>query len=157
MTDQSAAYYSYRTPHGLITIAVCEGCVTHVAFGEAEFPGARRPTELSNRAATELLEYFAGKRREFDLPLAPEGTAFQRLVWSELARIPYGRARTSSEIAVILGRRSSMRAVGFAARRNPIEILVPGHRVVNAKGKALGTDKASLLRFALLEFERRNL
>lgn len=157
MNDQSAAYFVYRTPHGPVTIGVCAGCITHVALGEAEFAGERKPTELSNRAATELLEYFAGKRREFDLPLAPAGTAFQHAVWNELARIPYGQERTSTEVADALGRRSAMRAVGSAVRRNPVEILVPGHRVVSAQGKALGASKASLLRFALLEFERRNL
>ena len=77
MTHSMLSHYSYPTPHGPITICASERGVRAVAFGEVQLAGTRRPTELSNRCATELLEYFAGKRTAFDVPLDPEGTEFQ--------------------------------------------------------------------------------
>ena len=156
MTVQDSTYFVYPTPHGAITIATNDEAITRVAFGDIVLEGTKKPSELSNRAANELQEYFAGKRHEFDLPLDPKGSVFQRAVWKEIEHIPYGQSMTSSEIAGILARHSAMRAVGFAARRNPIEILIPSHRVVNARGQALGVDKVSQLKFALLKFEKRN-
>ena len=113
------------------------------------------PTELASRTATELLEYFAGKRRAFDVPVSPRGTAFQRAVWDELARTPYGETRTSAQLASALGVPGSYRAVGAAVRRNPVAVLVPDHRVVGADGRTPGAGKASQLRRALLAFERK--
>lgn len=74
MAARVGTHYAYRTPHGLVTIATSDRGVTRVVFGDAPLPGERRPSELANRTATELLEYFAGKRRAFDVPLAPAGT-----------------------------------------------------------------------------------
>ena len=96
MTTRFATYYAYRTPHGPVTIRARENGIANVAFGDAEMEGERRPSELTNRAATELLEYFAGKRRGFDLPLAPEGSDFQRAVWGGVLCIPYGETLTAS-------------------------------------------------------------
>ena len=147
-------FFAYRTPHGLLTIGTRDDCIASISFGDCERSGKRIPTELSNRAATELLEYFAGKRREFDLPIAPEGTTFQQAVWHELAHIPYGCARTSTEVAKALGCPSSYKAVGSAVRQNPIEVLIPSHRIVNAQGKPLGNNRKALVRYALLKQER---
>lgn len=155
MTTRFATYYAYRTPHGPVTIRARENGIANVAFGDAEMEGERRPSELTNRAATELLEYFAGKRRGFDLPLAPEGSDFQRAVWDGVLRIPYGETLTASQLARAIGRPGSHRATGAAVRRNPLAVLVPDHRVVDAHGRPPGADAASRLRGALLELERR--
>ena len=128
MTTRFATYYAYRTPHGPVTIRARENGIANVAFGDAEMEGERRPSELTNRAATELLEYFAGKRRGFDLPLAPEGSDFQRAVWGGVLCIPYGETLTASQLARAIGRPGSHRATGAAVRRNPLAVLVPDHR-----------------------------
>lgn len=157
MAANTPAYFPYRTPHGTVTVRASDVGITDVAFGDVAMEGERRPSELANRAATELLEYFAGKRRAFDLPLAPSGTDFQRAVWDELARVPYGTTSTSADIARTLGRPSSYRAVGAAVHANPVAVLVPDHRVVGANGRPLGTGARSRLRAALLEQERSRM
>ena len=119
MAARVGTHYAYRTPHGLVTIATSDRGVTRVVFGDAPLPGERRPSELANRTATELLEYFAGKRRAFDVPLAPAGTPFQLAVWRELERIPYGETLTTADVAALLDKPSSYRAVGNAVHKNP--------------------------------------
>lgn len=86
----------------------------------------------------QLAEYFAGERRGFDLPLAPQGTAFQQRVWAELLRIPYGVTISYGELATRLGDVKASRAVGLANGRNPIAIIVPCHRVIGANGALAG-------------------
>jgi len=82
--------------------------------------------------------YFAGQLTEFDLPLAPGGTAFQQQVWKELCRIPYGVTISYGELAQRIGNPNASRAVGLANGRNPISIIVPCHRVIGASGKLVG-------------------
>ena len=90
-------------------------------------------------AAAQLDEYFAGSRKEFDLPLAPRGTPFQLAVWEELARIPYGVTMSYGEVALALGKSLlASRAVGLANGRNPISIILPCHRVIGADGTLTG-------------------
>jgi methylated-DNA-[protein]-cysteine S-methyltransferase len=89
--------------------------------------------------AEQLGAYFAGERTEFDLPLAPSGTAFQLAVWEELTRIPYGKTVSYGEVAAALGKSLiASRAVGLANGRNPISIIVPCHRVIGADGTLTG-------------------
>jgi methylated-DNA-[protein]-cysteine S-methyltransferase len=89
-------------------------------------------------AASQLGEYFAGARREFDLPLRFEGTTFQRRVWQELTEIRYGETWSYGQLARRIGNPSASRAVGLANGRNPISILVPCHRVIGADGSLTG-------------------
>ncbi len=86
----------------------------------------------------QLTAYFAGELTEFDLPLAPQGTEFQRRVWQELRRIPYGTTLSYGELARRLGSPNASRAVGLANGRNPISIVIPCHRVIGANGKLVG-------------------
>lgn len=88
--------------------------------------------------AHQLGEYFAGRRRTFDLPLAPHGTEFQRRVWAELARIPYGEVISYRTLAVRVGNPNAIRAVGGANGRNPLPIVIPCHRVIAADGSLAG-------------------
>lgn len=157
MPTRSATYFVYRTPHGPVTIRTVEDGVTNVAFGDVELEGQRHPSELSNRTATELLEYFAGKRRTFDVPLAPTGSAFQQAVWDAVVALPYGEAYTTADVARALGKPESYRSVGTAVRKNPLPVLVPDHRIVGANGRPTGTGAAARLRGALLELERHTL
>jgi methylated-DNA-[protein]-cysteine S-methyltransferase len=86
----------------------------------------------------QLDEYFAGKRRDFDLPLAPRGTEFQRNVWQTLATIPYGETISYAQLATRVGKPTAMRAVGAANGRNPLPIVLPCHRVIGADGSLTG-------------------
>jgi methylated-DNA-[protein]-cysteine S-methyltransferase len=89
-------------------------------------------------ARTQLAEYFAGVRQEFDLPLAPRGTDFQQQVWAELRRIPFGETTTYGALAERIGNPRSVRAVGMANGRNPISIIVPCNRVIGSDGSLTG-------------------
>lgn len=93
---------------------------------------------LLRRARAQLDEYFAGRRRSFDLPLSPQGTAFQLSVWNALAAIPYGQTLSYAGLAARVGRPSAMRAVGAANGRNPLPIVLPCHRVIGADGSLTG-------------------
>lgn len=94
---------------------------------------------LLRRAVEQLTAYFARELREFDLPLAPEGSAFQRQVWDQLRLIPWGETASYGEIAHRLGHsNAASRAVGLANGRNPIPIVIPCHRVIGADGSLTG-------------------
>jgi methylated-DNA-[protein]-cysteine S-methyltransferase len=102
-------------------------------------PGWTRRPGGFGVAAAQLDEYFAGSRKEFDLPLAPRGTPFQLSVWEELARIPFGVTMSYGEVAAALGKSLlASRAVGLANGRNPISIILPCHRVIGADGSLTG-------------------
>jgi methylated-DNA-[protein]-cysteine S-methyltransferase len=104
-------------------------------------------------AAAQLGEYFAGRRRDFDLALAMGGTPFQRRVWEELRAIPYGDTISYGELARRIGRPSAVRAVGGANRRNPIAVIVPCHRVIGADGTLTGFGGGIDRKRALLDLE----
>jgi methylated-DNA-[protein]-cysteine S-methyltransferase len=126
------------SPVGRLSIAEAGGAVVRIAWSdhEAGEPQAQPgETPLLARAAQQLSEYFAGTRRDFDLPLDPAGTPFQRRVWTEMARIPFGATESYGALAREVG--SVARAVGGACGANPIPIVIPCHRVV-AEGGALG-------------------
>ena len=89
-------------------------------------------------AARQLKEYFAGQRRDFDLPLRMAGTEFQQRVWRELTKIPFGETRSYGQLAKRLSNPNGSRAVGLANGRNPIAIIVPCHRVIGADGSLTG-------------------
>ncbi len=127
------------SPIGLLTLAEEDGAVTELLFGRRGSPdGSHGETPLLRKAQEELKEYFAGQRRVFDLPLAPQGTEFQRRVWNALLTIPYGETRSYAEIAVLAGCPKGFRAVGLANHRNPISILIPCHRVIGKSGSLTG-------------------
>jgi methylated-DNA-[protein]-cysteine S-methyltransferase len=106
----------------------------------ADLTGARRADDDPVLAAArrQLERYFAGERTEFDLPLAPEGTEFQRAVWAGLGTIGYGETLSYGELADRIGRPNAQRAVGLANGRNPIAVIVPCHRVIGADGSLTG-------------------
>lgn len=112
-------------------------------------------TPLLQEAEEQLNEYFAGVRREFDLPLAPKGTPFQQAVWQQLLRIPYGEVRTYGQLAAALGKPKASRAVGGACHCNPICIIVPCHRVVGANGSLTGYAGGLDIKEYLLELEKQ--
>jgi methylated-DNA-[protein]-cysteine S-methyltransferase len=152
-------YATFPTPLGNFSVAVdANGEVVATAFGgRAALQRRCRPCHLladNTRTAavrTQLRAYFAGRRRTFDLRLAPEGTTFQKGVWSALCKIPYGETRTYGELARQLG--SSPRAVGRANATNPICLIVPCHRVIGADGTMTGYAFGEKIKHRLLALE----
>lgn len=121
------------TPLGTLSISEKNGSIVALDWGPVD---QARPTPLLVLAARQLDEYFKGKRKAFDLPLAPHGTRYQQSVWYQMGRIPYGHTRTYGELAKAI--KSAARAVGTACGRNPIPIIIPCHRVVGANGALTG-------------------
>jgi methylated-DNA-[protein]-cysteine S-methyltransferase len=115
-----------------------------------------RTTPVLEVAAAQLAEYFAGKRRTFDLPLGPRGTAFQQHVWSALVAIPFGETRSYGAIAASIGKPAASRAVGAANGKNPIWIIVPCHRVIGASGELTGYAGGIAVKRWLLDHERKH-
>jgi methylated-DNA-[protein]-cysteine S-methyltransferase len=101
----------------------------------------------------QLSEYFAGKRAEFDLPLQPDGTEFQKKVWRTLREIPFGKTKSYLDLARAIGSPNAFRAVGAANGKNPLSIVVPCHRVVGADGALTGFAGGLETKAALLAFE----
>ena len=104
---------------------------------------------------SQLDEYFAGRRTTFDLPLRPTGNDFQRGVWDQLTRIPYGETRSYGDIARALGDAGAAQAVGAANGRNPLSIVVPCHRVIGADGSLVGYGGGLARKRFLLDLEQR--
>ncbi|MZQ75388.1 MAG: methylated-DNA--[protein]-cysteine S-methyltransferase [Peptoclostridium sp.] len=150
--------FFYDTPIGRIGIAEDGKCITDVFFAAADRPkdSLLEETELLNEAAKQLVDYFAGKRKDFELPLSPEGTEFQKLVWEALRTIPYGETRTYKQIAEQIGNPKACRAVGMANNKNPISIIVPCHRVIGSNGRLVGYGGGIELKKKLLELENNS-
>lgn len=114
-----------------------------------------RQEKLLNKAERQINEYLAGKRKTFDIPLKLEGTAFQKRVWAELLKIPYGATKSYKEIAESLKNPNACRAVGTANGKNPISLIVPCHRVINESGKLGGYAGGLPIKEQLLTLEKR--
>ena len=138
----------FRTPLGNMRLVMAGGAVTELGFTEEQENG------VENEGVRQVLEYFAGTRREFSLPLSPRGTPFQLRVWRALTEIPYGETRTYGDIARAIGAPGAARAVGGANNKNPIAIIVPCHRVVGANGALTGYAGGLDKKDFLLELER---
>lgn len=149
-------FYLFPTPLGNMALGSDD---TGTAIARLYLPNRPTPriasheTPLLARGREQLLEYLAGERKEFDLPLAPEGTAFQRRVWRVLEDIPWGQTRTYRQVAQTAGCPKGFRAVGMANHANPIPIFIPCHRVVGADGSLTGYGGGVELKRALLKIE----
>lgn len=147
-------WISVVTPLGPMCLIAEGEVLTGLTLPGQPAPNApQRETPLLVRAKAELLEYCAGQRRDFDLPLAPMGTEFQRLVWQALRAIPYSETRSYGYIAAAVGRPRAMRAVGQANHCNPIPIFIPCHRVLGKDHTLTGYAGGLELKEALLKLE----
>jgi methylated-DNA-[protein]-cysteine S-methyltransferase len=122
--------------------------------GKKDLDLVKGNSPVLERTKLQLEEYFRGERREFDLPLAPQGTEFQRRVWRRLQEIEYGTTTTYGALALELGNPNASRAVGLANGSNPIPIVIPCHRVIGANGTLTGFGGGLPIKSALLELER---
>ena len=145
----------YPCPLGTLVIGHTDAKIVSVKLQTAP-THPHCPSPLSDLAAGQIMEYFQGKRQDFDLPIYAPGTPFQMAVWHEISRIPYGQTRSYGQIAAILGKPKASRAVGQAANRNPLWIIVPCHRVVGKNQALTGYAGGLETKQALLELERNN-
>ncbi|HHX80000.1 MAG TPA: methylated-DNA--[protein]-cysteine S-methyltransferase [Acholeplasmataceae bacterium] len=135
------------SPLGKLVIVEEEGMITEIYATAKEHFISETPLLLD--AKRQLEEYFQKQRKTFDLPLFPKGTPYQKQVWQELLKIPYGKVATYGEIAKRIGNPLGARSVGGACNKNPIMVVIPCHRVIgktgNLTGYAEGLDKKELL------------
>ena len=146
MSTRQQRYIDIESPLGTLRLTACDGAITHIHLPTDAEPkpdglvagGGDASSAVLWAASQQLDEYFAGRRRQFDLPLAPSGTSFQRTAWRALSAIPFGETRSYGEQARAIGRPKAVRAVGGANGRNPIAIVVPCHRVIGSDGNLTG-------------------
>ena len=150
---------AYQSPVGLLTISVNEDAVIGLHFGDLSGKNVINQeavnAELMRETVCQLDEYFSGRLKRFDLPLEPAGTEFQRKVWRNLTKIPYGETRSYREIAILSDCPKGFRAVGLANNRNPIVIIIPCHRVIGANGSLTGFGGGLENKEFLLKLEGR--
>ncbi|MBS3783426.1 MAG: methylated-DNA--[protein]-cysteine S-methyltransferase [Anaerolineae bacterium] len=144
------AYARLESQIGTVWVASTEAGLCKVSLGGrsgaffswlSQHMGSLEPQEEPEAmafAVSQLREYFSGSRQAFDLPLDVRGTAFQRSVWSQVVRIPYGTTATYGDIAQLVGKPKASRAVGGAVGANPLPIVIPCHRVIGAEGILTG-------------------
>jgi methylated-DNA-[protein]-cysteine S-methyltransferase len=151
--------FFYETIIGLLGIKENGTNITEIYFGKDEIPIniELKETSLIKKTIDQLEEYFEGKRKSFDLPFEPKGTEFQKSVWNELLKIPYGETCSYGEIAKRIGNPKASRAIGMANNRNPISIIIPCHRVIGASGKLVGYGGGIDIKEKLLNLEKENL
>ncbi|MYY10389.1 methylated-DNA--[protein]-cysteine S-methyltransferase [Streptomyces sp. SID4919] len=147
------------SPYGPLTLVAADGTLCGVYMTDQrhrppeESFGDRDPGPFTE-TARQLDAYFAGELTDFDLPFSLDGTPFQRSVWAQLLRIPFGETRTYGELAEALGNPAASRAVGLANGKNPISVIVPCHRVIGANGNLTGYGGGLPRKQRLLDFER---
>jgi len=144
------------TPLGSMQISADEHAVKSIYFVEEQSQRKSKPNTVTDLAVQQLNEYFNNKRQSFDLPLAPEGTAFQQEVWQALLTIEHGKTCSYSDIAGLINKPKAMRAVGAANGRNPLTIVVPCHRVIGRNGALTGYAFGLERKVWLLEHESKS-
>jgi methylated-DNA-[protein]-cysteine S-methyltransferase len=163
-TDQLRSHTVIDSPVGPLTLVAADGTLVRLSMSERRHapapewfgePVAEDDSEPLAEAARQLRGYFAGQRTGFDLPLALDGSAFQRRVWAALRDIPYGETVSYGQLADRIGQPTASRAVGLANGRNPIGIIVPCHRVVGADGSLTGYGGGIERKRYLLAHEQR--
>ena len=149
-----------ETPIGPLLLAGTADSLANILFPEdgqpaqAEADWVQGSTAVLDQTARQLAEYFAGQRQDFDLPLAPQGTVFQRTVWRHLQEIPYGEKISYGELARRMGNPKACRAVGAANGANPLPIVVPCHRVIGSNGSLTGFGGGLPVKKMLLVLEQ---
>jgi methylated-DNA-[protein]-cysteine S-methyltransferase len=138
-----------------LALVAGERGIEQIRFEGTPADGVPRDDEFPvlKAAAEQLTAYFGGELKLFELPLTPEGTAFQRSVWDALLTIPYGETRSYMQMAVVIGAPKAVRAVGAANGQNPIPIVIPCHRVIGSNGKLTGFGGGLPLKRQLLDLE----
>jgi methylated-DNA-[protein]-cysteine S-methyltransferase len=150
-----------KSPVGKLKLVATETALVALLWENHKPSRVKLPDMISDaknsvllKTEQQLKEYFAGKRKIFDLPMAPMGTDFQKSVWRALSKIPFGFTKSYAEVAKSIGRPKASRAVGAANGKNPISIIVPCHRVIGTNGKLTGFAGGLEAKSTLLNLEK---
>ena len=147
-------FHLFDTPLGAMALGAEDGAIIRLYLPNTPTPRLMpHPTPLLLEGERQVLDYLAGKRKTFDLPLNPQGTPFQQKVWAALRDIPWGETRTYKDIALAVNCPKGFQAIGQANHRNPIPIIIPCHRVVGADGGLGGYASGLETKKALLAAE----
>ncbi|MCL2560044.1 MAG: methylated-DNA--[protein]-cysteine S-methyltransferase [Turicibacter sp.] len=144
--------WTYQTEVGAVTIGADAHSITYLKTHDA-YAAELKESALIKKAYLQLTEYLSGERCDFDLPLAPKGTAFQKLVWEASGTVPYGKTVTYKQLAETIGMPQAVRAVGAANGKNPIYIVIPCHRVIGSNGSLTGYGGGLEMKDKLLKLE----
>ena len=146
--------YYYTSPIGILEI-VCENDLL-ISLKLTKTSGVSdKETLFSKSIKQQLDEYFLGKREHFNIKISPKGTDFQKRVYNEMLKIPYGKTSSYSQIAENIGKSGACRAVGSACNKNPIMIIVPCHRIISKNGNLSGYAYGTDIKEKLLNFEQQ--
>lgn len=149
-------YVDYRDSIvGRIGVVEEDGYIVEILINEEARTAKNESTILIDEAFKQLDEYFKGSRKVFNLKIKFKGTEFQKRVWDELYKIPYGETRCYQDIAILIGNYKASRAVGMANNKNPIPIIVPCHRVLGKNGSLVGYATGLEMKQMLLDLERK--
>ncbi|MEZ6124458.1 MAG: methylated-DNA--[protein]-cysteine S-methyltransferase [Planctomycetaceae bacterium] len=158
--SQATKFYTWyhHSPVGRLLLAGTRDHLTHLLFADADDavlpdPGWQENDVPFREAVRQLTAYFQSELQEFRLPLAAHGTDFQKSVWNELCKVPYGETASYGDIARAIGRPTASRAVGMANGRNPIAIIIPCHRIIGAGGNLVGYGGGLNRKTRLLQLE----
>lgn len=152
-------YYSEEYLGGIHIVAISDGKALKKVLLNSALPSdlqtyiSHQTDSVLSETFKQLKEYFSDGRKDFSLPLNPDGTAFQKFVWAELLTIPYGRTISYKQLAERIGSKSLIRAVGRANALNPIPIIIPCHRVIGTNSSLVGYSGGIKLKRFLLELE----
>jgi methylated-DNA-[protein]-cysteine S-methyltransferase len=147
----------YKSPIGIIRIESSQKGISGLVFVDNIEDEEDRKDDMASRCILQLDEYFNLKREIFDLELDLQGTDFQKRVWEELLKIPFGRTISYRELSMRLGNLKAIRAVAAANGANPVSIIVPCHRVIGSDGSLTGYAGGLWRKRWLLEHERKEL
>ncbi|WP_337742515.1 methylated-DNA--[protein]-cysteine S-methyltransferase [Fusobacterium gonidiaformans] len=152
-------YIKYVSPVADLYLVEEQGQLVEIAFHHSKKKEEmeEKNTELLQEVKRQLEEYFSGRLQNFDLPLKPKGTDFQKQVWKALLTIPYGETKSYGDIAKQIGKEKAVRAVGGANHVNPISIVIPCHRVIGKNGNLTGYGGGLEVKEKLLELERKKV
>ena len=144
--EEITAREVFTSPLGTLSVCVSKGQIVEVGFISEALPSfseSASDAAIAKEAASQLRDYFAGKRKSFDLPIHFSGTKFQEEIWHEIAKVPFGQSATYKDLAMRIGKPLAARAVGGAVGANPIGIIVGCHRILGSSGRLTGYSGGS--------------
>jgi len=145
----------YDSPVGILEITCLDNKLISLRLVDKKVQNIKESAFIKNIKA-QLEEYFLAERKNFDIKISLKGTDFQKRVWEELIKIPYGKVKSYSEIANLIGNKNAQRAVGSACNKNPVMIIVPCHRVIAKNGNIGGFAYGNKAKQKLLELEKNS-
>ena len=150
------AICSFNSPIGRLYMEEKDGYITQLSKTSPDsiLKDNLQITPVMKEAIEQLEEYFSGLRKQFTIPIKPEGTAYMKSIWQQLIKIPYGRTLSYGQVAQLAGNKKGARSAGAACGRNPILIFIPCHRVIGADGSLTGFSCGIDSKIALLKLEK---